>query len=248
MDTAARDNVFAALLADGVELPWGFEPYSWHWFPGSGLSAVAKTSKLHLRPEGGDEYGASLCGLSHRYARTGGPRRLKCRENHGTSDQEWAAKEGGACVRCFLLALETIHVLTLRSHRTGVSNRYGRGAGGSGGVNTHGRCSCGWEWRTNGTKREAEQGWRAHLRDVCFEPQFVVTSVETGEEVRRGTNSEAATALGPGGYDAVGWDVLVKDPTAEVIVKYGGRRDDLMLRVRVEPDGPYLPGGDPRGR
>lgn len=71
-------------------------------------------------------------------------------------------------------ALVSEHVPTYRTQRTGVGNRYGRGTSGSGGRNTHVRCTCGWTCNANQPKSEATKSFKDHLRGVLTMGLFVV--------------------------------------------------------------------------
>lgn len=162
-------------------LPDGVVAFGWH-VGGESLrprteNAGLRFSKAHLalveqrapassgRPRPAYE---ALCGARKKSQR-------------GTVDAPWAVEgevysgDRSWCERCFVLAaLDKLHVPTYRTHRTGVSNRYGRGASGSGGSNTHVKCSCGWENSSNVRKRDQEENFRDHVRGAVVDGLFRV--------------------------------------------------------------------------
>jgi hypothetical protein len=156
-------------MTRGLIVPDGFEPFAWFGrVAGSMKDVDGKPTVMHLhdpdeplyeRKHAGEivsrEPWKGLCGATAPHKR----RALI----FDRDARQYASKH---CDRCLRLAAERIHVARFTSHRTGVSNRYGRGASGSGGRNTHVRCSCGWENTSNVRQRESETYYREHLHAV----------------------------------------------------------------------------------
>lgn len=186
------------------DLPRGFVAYGWHSYSGAGLSALAKLTVAHLIPDaqvrlvkGGTVAvadGPALCGArpSSRKAERDHPSIVAGEARRG--ERKW-------CVRCFVRVAEAEHVPKYRTSRTGVGNRYGRGASGSGGRNTHVECACGWTNRSNVTKREQEKNFREHLLGVVEEGLFRIE--EEGFEPRIDSLSAAAARLDPYGREGM---------------------------------------------
>lgn len=157
------------------------------WSVSTSLTAPMRLSVAHLIPveqarltRGGTAAawdGPAVCGVEKR-ART-------ARVDHaGSVAGEAIRGERSWCRRCFaIVAQQRLHVPKYRTHRTGVGNRYGRGASGSGGRNTHVECSCGWTNAGNATKREQEENFRDHLRDVMDDGLFRVKEDRYPERV-----------------------------------------------------------------
>lgn len=161
-------------------LPDGVVAFGWH-VGGESLRPRSanmglRFSKAHLAPAG--QCNPHMSGRRRRPYEALCGARMKTRrgmvdapedvERGVGEDREW-------CERCFVLAaLDGLHVPAYRTHRTGVSNRYGRGASGSGGSNTHVKCSCGWENSSNVRKRDQEENFRDHVRGAVVDGLFRV--------------------------------------------------------------------------